>query len=126
MPANPSSPIQIGQTGVLGGAPYRVAGRIEMSMEEGGQTYYWTEYYLVGEGTARGTLVEEGAGNGTEWRLFRLLDPGPAIAATDAARYRVGDRFQMEGVALRVSRVDRSRVHQIEGEVAVVQCRGAE
>ena len=60
-------------TGNFVGKHYRVAGRMVMSMEEAGATYYWNEFYLIGDQGNCATLVYEETDNGSEWRLFTLL-----------------------------------------------------
>ena len=112
---NPTS-VRLGMTGDFVGKHYRVAGRIVMSMEEGGGTYYWNEFHLVGDQGNCATLVFEETDNGPEWRLFTLLEPAPQMSFSEVTSKRVGDRMEFEGKTLRITCVDESRVCHIEGE----------
>lgn len=113
--ANPT-PLRIGMSGTLGGRRFRVAGRVVMGMEEGGETYYWNEFNLVDErGDDSVTLVFEETESGGEWKLFTLFDPGTPLTAADAASRRVGDRVNLDGTPRRITLVDESRVYHIEG-----------
>jgi hypothetical protein len=87
-----------------------------LAMEEGGETYTWNEFYLVGTGGGTATLVHEEGEHGPEWRLFRLLEPAPAITAAEAQGHRVGQWINLTGNRLRVTCVDESRVIYLEGE----------
>jgi hypothetical protein len=112
---NPT-PIQVGMTCNLVGRQYRVAGRMVLGMEEGGETYYWNEFHLVsGEGRAA-TLVFEETDRGGQWRLFTMFDPVSPLSAAEAAGKRVGDTITLGGTTMRVTLVDESRVYHIEGE----------
>jgi hypothetical protein len=110
-----TSPINVGMSGVLNGMTYRVVGRMVMSMEEGGEVYFWNEFNLVGPDDKRALLVHETTG-GTQWRLFRLIEPERPITAIEATAKRVGDTVNLTGDPLRISCVDESRVCHIEGE----------
>jgi len=112
--ANPT-PIRIGMSGTFNGVRYRVAGRIVMGMEDAGETYYWNEFNLEGAGGESATLVCEETESGNQWRLFTMFEPEYPMTAGDAATKRVGDRLNLEGTDVRVTLVDESRVHHIEG-----------
>src|SRR6185436_665896 len=112
---NPT-PLRLGMTGAFDGRKYRVAGRVVMGMEEGGETYYWNEFNLISEDGESATLVFEENERGGEWRLFTLFEPEFAMTAEDAATRRVGDQLNLDGHDLRVTLVDETRVHHIEGE----------
>lgn len=113
--SNPT-PIQIGMTGTFLGQRYRVAGRMVMSMEEEGQTYYWNEFYLVADNGAEATLVFEQTERGPEWKLFRLIDPPRPVGVAEAESKQLGESFEFEGRQLRITTVDESRVSEIEGQ----------
>lgn len=113
--ANPT-PLHIGMTGTLGGRRYRVAGRVVMGMEDAGETYYWNEFNLVGDGGESVTLVYEESEAGGEWKLFTLFEPDNPMSAEEAAAKRVGEMVNLDGTERRVTLVDESRVYQIEGE----------
>src|SRR5689334_5144125 len=87
-----------------------------MSMEEDGVTYCWNEFHLVAPDGSSATLVQEEGRHGPEWRIFRLIDPPPAIDLAEAARHRVGDQIQLLGETLRITCVDESRVVRIVGQ----------
>lgn len=110
------TPVRLGMTGTFAGRTYRVAGRVVMGMEEGGETYYWNEFHLVGSDGKEASLVYEVTENGGEWRLFTLFDPRNPMSVSEAASKRVGDSVNLDGRPLRVTLVDESRVYQIEGE----------
>ena len=40
--ANPT-PIKVGMSGTFNGRQYRVAGRVVIGMDEGGEQYFWNE-----------------------------------------------------------------------------------
>ena len=113
--ANPT-PLRIGMSGAFDGRRYRVAGRVVLGMEEGGETYYWNEFNLVSDDGESATLVFEETERGGQWRLFTLFEPEFAMAAQDAATKRVGDQLNLDGHDVRVTLVDETRVHHIEGE----------
>jgi hypothetical protein len=99
---NPTS-VQLGMTGEFVGKRYRVAGRMVLSMEEAGGTYYWNEFFMVSHDGSEATLVYEETENGPEWRLFTLLAPAPPITVAEAVTKRVGDEIQIEGKSLRIT-----------------------
>jgi len=112
---NPT-PLQVGSNGTLAGRTYRVAGRIVLSMDDAGGTYYWNEFYLKSDAGEKATLVFEETETGGEWRLFTLFEPDTPITAPEAAARRVGDAVRFDDRDLRVTLVDESRVEFIEGE----------
>ncbi|MBP9902514.1 MAG: DUF4178 domain-containing protein [Verrucomicrobia subdivision 3 bacterium] len=116
--ANPT-PIKVGMAGTFSGRRFRVAGRVVMGMDEGGETYYWNEFNLVADDGQSVTLVFEVGERGPEWRMFTLFEPEFSMTAADAATRRIGDRLNLEGTDLRVTLVDESRVYHIEGEAPV-------
>jgi hypothetical protein len=87
-----------------------------MGMEEGGETYYWNEFNLVGSGGASATLVYEATEHDGEWRLFTLFEPQSPLSAREAADKRVGDKVNLGGKLLPITLVDESRVYHIEGQ----------
>jgi hypothetical protein len=112
---NPTS-LQVGMSGILLEKTYRVAGRVVMGVEEGGETYFWNEFNLVAaEGTCT-TLVYEETQSGGEWRLFTLFEPECELTAEDAATKQLGDPLNLDGSDVQVTLVDESRVYHIEGE----------
>lgn len=112
---NPT-PLRVGMSGTLGGDRYRVAGRVVMGMEEDGVTYHWNEYHLVDDRGASSTLVYEETEAGGQWRLFYLFDPEVPMSAGEAASRRVGDTVEINGMSMRVTLVDESRVDHVEGQ----------
>lgn len=113
--ANPT-PLRIGMTGSFDGRTYRVAGRVVMGMDDGGETYYWNEFNLASDDGESATLVYEETERGGEWRLFTLFEPEFSMTAEDAATKRVGDRLNLDDRDVRVTLVDETRVYHIEGE----------
>lgn len=113
--ANPTR-IRLGMSGTFNGRKFRVAGRIVMGMEDGGETYYWNEFNLVDEAGEAATLVYEETERGGEWRLFTLFEVEYPLTAADAASKRVGDRLTLDDSDVRITLVDESRVYHIEGE----------
>jgi hypothetical protein len=111
---NPT-PLRVGATGTLNGWSVRVAGRLVMGMEDGGETYYWSEYYLVDDSGNSATLVFEETEHGGEWKLFRDFTPSHPLTAREAASKRVGDMVNLDGTPTRITLVDQSRVYHIEG-----------
>lgn len=112
--ANPT-PLQVGATGTLNGWSVRVAGRVVMSVEVDGETYYWNEYNLVDRSGHGASLVFEEGEDGPEWKLFRAFTPLRSLTAAEAAAKRVGDRVDLDGASLPITLVDESRVCHIEG-----------
>jgi hypothetical protein len=112
---NPT-PLRVGMAGAFVGKNYRIAGRIVMSMEEAGETYYWNEFHLVGDDGKCATLVFEQTEHGPEWKMFTLLEPARPMSSAEAANKRVGDQINFEGRTLCITCVDESRVCEIEGE----------
>ena len=125
--ANPT-PLRVGQTGLLDGHSYTVAGRVVLSTRVQGGTYFWNEFNLVDGSGGAATLVYEDDDNGPEWKLFRLFEPLRPMTATEAAAIRVGADVRLDGLDARVSLVSESRVEFIEGtapegvEVGDVAC----
>jgi hypothetical protein len=113
--ANPT-PLRLGMKGALAGKNYRIAGRVVMSMDEAGETYYWNEFNLIGDDGQCATLVYEEGENGPVWRVFTLIDPAVPLTAADVAGKRVGDPVDFGEGSFHVTCVDESRVCAIEGE----------
>jgi hypothetical protein len=111
---NPT-PVQIGMSGEFFGKTYRVAGRVVMSAEYEGATYYWNEFNLENSEGESATLVYEETERGGEWRWFTMFEPECPMTAEDAATKRVGDPLNLDGGDVRVTLVDESRVCHIEG-----------
>lgn len=111
---NPT-PLQVGATGTLYGWKVRVAGRVVMGMDDGGETYYWQEYNLADAAGNTGTLVYEETEDGPEWKLFTVFEPAQPMTAAEAATKRVGDTVNLDGKPTPVTLVDQSRVYHIEG-----------
>jgi hypothetical protein len=110
------TPLRLGMNGALAGKNYRIAGRIVLSMDEAGETYYWNEFHLVGDDGQCATLVYEESENGPVWRVFTLIDPAIPLTAADVAGKRVGDPVDFGEGTFHVTCVDESRVCAIEGE----------
>lgn len=110
------TPIRLGMTGNFAGRTYRVAGRIVMGMEEGGETYHWNEFHLIATDGTSATLVHEITERGAQWRMFTLFEPQTPLTVPEAASKRVGDTVHLDGKPMRVTLVDESRVHFIEGQ----------
>lgn len=105
-----------GMAGTFAGTRYRVAGRVVMKMVEDGTTYYWDEFNLVSDSGNTATLVWEAGDDGGQWRMFTLFEPARPLTAAEAAAKRAGDFFRLDGTPLRVTLVDESAVHAIEGQ----------
>lgn len=112
--ANPTS-LRVGQRGAFQGWQVTITGRVVLSVEIDGETYYWNEYILTGDNGASGTLVYEEGEEGPEWKLFRMFEPAAPLTARDAARLRVGDTVNLTGTPIAVTLVDESVVRLIEG-----------
>ena len=111
---NPT-PLRVGTAGTLNGWRIRVAGRLVMSMEADGETYYWNEFHLLDDAGTSASLVFEETEDGAEWKLFRAFIPARAMTAQEAATKRVGDNVELDGRPTRITLVDQSRVCHIEG-----------
>ncbi len=114
--ANPTQ-LRLGANGNLGGKNYHVVGRVVLSVEEAGGTYYWNEFNLEAGGGENATLVYEETERGGEWRLFTMFDPENPLTAADAAAKRVGDPLNLDGTEVRVTLVEQSLVRRVEGKV---------
>lgn len=112
--ANPTS-LRVGQRGAFQGWQVTITGRVVLSVEIEGETYYWNEYILTGENGANGTLVHEEGEDGPEWKLFRMFEPAAPLTASEAARLRVGDKVNLTGSPIAITLVDESVVRLIEG-----------
>lgn len=112
--ANPTS-LRVGQRGAFQGWQVTITGRVVLSVEIEGETYYWNEYILTGDNGATGTLVYEEGEDGPEWKLFRMFEPTAPLTAREAARLRVGDSVNLTGTPIAITLVDESVVRLIEG-----------
>ncbi|HEY1111803.1 MAG TPA: DUF4178 domain-containing protein, partial [Opitutaceae bacterium] len=107
--------LRVGQRGAFQGWQVTITGRVVLSVEIEGETYYWNEYILTGDNGASGTLVYEEGEDGPEWKLFRMFEPSVPLTAREAARLRVGDTVNLTGSPIAVTLVDESVVRLIEG-----------
>ncbi len=112
---NPT-PVTLGLTGDFLGRRYRVVGRVVLGEQEGGDTYYWNEFNLLGDDGNSATLVYEVTDGGGQWRFFTLFDPKNPLSVAEAAGKQVGDTINLEGRPLPVTLVSESRVYDIEGQ----------
>jgi hypothetical protein len=112
------TPIHVGMAGDFFGKHYRVAGRIVLGENEGGQTYYWTEFNLVDDKGESADLAFEETESRAEWRLFVLFEPEYPITAEDARSKRVGNQLNLDGTDVVINFVSRSRIYHIEGQGA--------
>ena len=103
-------------TGSFLGQRYRIAGRVVLSMEEAGETYYWNEFHLIGDDGRCATLVFEQTDEGPEWKMFTLVEAVRPMSASEAALKSVGDQIYFQDKTLAVTCVDESLVCEIEGE----------
>jgi Domain of unknown function (DUF4178) len=113
--ANPTS-LKLGMTGSFLGQRYRIGGRVVLSMEEAGETYYWNEFHLIGDDGRCATLVFEQTEQGPEWKMFTLVEAVRPMSASEAALKSVGDQLYFQDKTLAITCVDESRVCEIEGE----------
>jgi hypothetical protein len=111
-----SSGLRVGMDGTLSGIHFRVLGRVVLSTEEDGETYFWEEFHLVEDTGREATLVLEDGDNGPEWKLFMAFEPSQPLTAAEAAGKRVGDEVNLEDRPVRITYVGQSRVIQIEGQ----------
>lgn len=102
--------------GMLLGRSYRVAGRMRVGLQADGQTWFWTEYYLVEPDGSDATLVYEDADGGAAWRLFKWVDLDPPMSAAQAATRQEGDTFELLGRTARVTSVGDTRVWNVDGQ----------
>jgi hypothetical protein len=112
---NPTQ-IRLGMSGAFFNRNYRVIGRAVLGVMEGGQAYYWNEFYLQSGGGAAATLVFEETEGGCAWRLFTMFDASPPMTAAEAETKREGDAVNLDGAYLHVTRVDHSQVYCVEGK----------
>jgi hypothetical protein len=113
--SNPT-PLQVGASGTLEGHACTVTGRLVMSVEVDGETYYWNEYQLRDDTGATAILVYEDEESGPAWKLFLPLELQRPFTAREAATKKLGDVVMFDDVRAKVTLVDQSRVHFIEGE----------
>ena len=112
---NPT-PLRVGASGTLNGWRVRVAGRVVLSVDLEGETYFWNEFNLVDASGNAATLVYEEGDTGPEWKLFRAFTPRQPLTAREAASKQVGDKVNLDGTPIEVTLVDESRVRFIEGQ----------
>ena len=105
-------------TGTFDGKTYRIAGRSVLGVVEAGRTYYWNEFNLETDSGEWATLVYEETGTTGAWRWFTMFDPKSPMTAELAATKEVGDMVNIDGISLRIDRVDHSRVYRIDGKPA--------
>ena len=113
--SNPTS-LKVGASGTLEGHLCTVTGRLVMSMEVDGETYYWNEYQLRDDTGATAILVYEEEETGPAWKLFLPIELQRPFTALEAAAKKLGDLVMFDDVRAKVTLVDQSRVHYIEGE----------
>lgn len=113
--ANPTL-LSIGMTGTLEGRRYTIRGRMVLSMEIEGETWKWNEFYLVADDKSEATLVFEVLEEGVAWRFFEYFQPSAPFTLEQAARVRLGQSIQLDGMSGKVDLVDQSRVEHIDGE----------
>lgn len=107
--------VSVGMTGTFAGKPYTVIARVVMSMDDGGETYYWNEFYLSDGSDRMAMLVCEEVHGAQQWRLFTEFAPPQPLTAREAGMKKVGERVNLDGVTAAITVVDESRVHFIEG-----------
>jgi hypothetical protein len=89
---------------------------VRMGMEEGGETWHWSEYLLRCEDGGAATLVYELTEAGPQWKIFHRFEPANPLGITEASRLAVGSRVQVDGIDAVVDLVGQSRVYAIEGD----------
>ncbi|HEY3861020.1 MAG TPA: DUF4178 domain-containing protein [Verrucomicrobiae bacterium] len=121
--ANPTQ-LRLGMTGSFFDRNYRIVGRAVLGIIEGGEHYYWNEFYLENSGGASATLVFEETIDGSAWRLFTMTVPQTSITAEEAAAKHSGDAVELDGGWYHITRVDRSEVYYVEGRAPEGIARG--
>jgi len=111
---NPT-PLQPGMNGEIDGKMVEVLCHVLMGIEEGGETWHWSEYLLRCEDGGAATLVYELTDSGPEWKIFHRFDPASPLGITAASRLAVGSRVQVDGIDAVVDLVGQSRVYAIDG-----------
>lgn len=114
MSRNPT-PLQPGMNGEIDGRMVEVLCHVLMGIEEGGETWHWSEYLLRCEDGGAATLVYELTDNGPEWKIFHRFEPANPLGIPAASRLSVGSRVQVDGIDATVDLVGQSRVYAIEG-----------
>lgn len=112
---NPT-PLRVGMAGTLNGWRVKVAGRIVLGVQDGGETYFWNEYHLRDDSGNSATLVFEETEEGPEWKLFRDFSPLRMLSVREGAAKKVGDTVNLDGTPVAVTLVGSSRVFHIEGQ----------
>jgi hypothetical protein len=123
-----TNPTQLhqGATGVFNGRNYRVAGRVVMSVVDGGQFYYWNEFQLETGNNENSILVYEETRRGGEWRFFNRFEPRVPLSIAEAAKKAVGDWLNLDGTDVCVTFVGGSQVSHIEGWAPKTEFAGKE
>jgi hypothetical protein len=111
---NPTG-IKIGMSARLFAQTYQVIGSARLGVMDGGQIYYWNEYYLKSHTGDIATLVYEKSGLRGEWRWFTQFNPEAPLTAGDAATKRQGDYVTIDDHTAQVMLVRESRVYHVEG-----------
>jgi hypothetical protein len=111
---NPTQ-LHLGSSGFLNARDYRVVGRVVMSAEDSGETYYWNEFQIDDPAGQHAILVYEETERGGEWRFFTRFDPPRPMSIEQAGGQSVGDTVNLDGTEMYVTFVGVSRVRGIEG-----------
>ena len=110
--------LQIGMHGQFSGRDYRLRGRAVLGVTEAGATYYWNEFHLEARDGTMAILVYEETERGVEWRIFHPFVPEYPMTAEEAAGRRTGERINLTGTDVEITRVDTALVYRVEGQVA--------
>jgi hypothetical protein len=94
------------------GRDYTVAARIDKSMTEESEKYYWSEYQLVSPGGKDLYLAYED----NQWQKMWAFTPTNPVGPREAVVLGAGSKLNLDGNAVLVTENDRSQVEKIFGE----------
>jgi hypothetical protein len=113
-PHRNTTPLRVGMKGTFFGREYELIGRVVLSMQEEGQTYYWDEFELV---SADGHILYLEFDEGS-WKLMEPFQPSIGLLPSGASeRLHVGAMLPLEGAQVMVKEVAQKRIEFIQGQL---------
>jgi hypothetical protein len=120
----PPALLQVGSTGKLSGADYRIQSRALVQVALQGRQFQRQEYGLATDAGDKALLVCGSKPGAEDWMLYTPLQPAEPLTPKQAGAVRLGQTLNVDGVVAKVSELFRSTALLVEAAEADAPNKG--
>jgi hypothetical protein len=113
LPAAPP-PLAAGESGVLAGRRYRIAGHALVEVAQVGLCFLRHEYELNDDDNNNSILISGAGTNGANWTLCAPMEPPTLLTPQSAAALSAGQIVKLEGDSARIGQLFRSTIREAD------------